>query len=85
MGTLGLNVKTLISDDRNILEHMKMHGLGLRELSWDVYRLFRFCWRQIFLLIQRSVYFHLLAFYFSYTFCFISACCVVLYSVAYVC
>ena len=45
MGTLGLNVKTLISDDRNILEHMKMHGLGLRELSWDVYRLFRFCWR----------------------------------------
>lgn len=35
MGTLGLNVKTLISDDRNILEHMKMHGLGLRELSWE--------------------------------------------------
>ena len=48
MGTLGLNVKTLISNDRNILEHMKMHGLGLRELSWDVYRLFRFCWRQFF-------------------------------------
>ena len=35
---------------------MKMHGLGLRELSWDVYRIFRFVSGKIFSYIDQFTF-----------------------------